>query len=97
MGLLVGFCFGALALAISVVAAALLLGSPPLFVGLAVVMPVLGHATRRFHRKGVERTIVDDPEKDLDIDVNEVTNLRRYQGRPHRIFETVSDADRASL
>ena len=38
-----------------IVAVALVLGSLPLFFGLAVVMPVLGHATWRFYRKAVER------------------------------------------
>ena len=100
VGVLVGFCFAALALAISVVsfplmldrdvglvpaldaslrvtlanpvavvvwglivAAALILGSLPLFFGLAVVMPVLGHATWRFYRKAIER----DPAHELPI------------------------------
>jgi uncharacterized membrane protein len=92
VGVLVGFCFAALALAISVVsfplmldrdlglvpaleaslrvtranplavalwglivAVALVLGSLPLFFGLAVVLPVLGHATWRLYRKAIER------------------------------------------
>ena len=38
-----------------VVAALLLLGSLPLFVGLAVVMPVLGHGTWHLYRKVVAR------------------------------------------
>jgi uncharacterized membrane protein len=38
-----------------VVASALLLGSLPFFVGLAVVMPVLGHATWHLYRKVVAR------------------------------------------
>jgi uncharacterized membrane protein len=37
-----------------IVAVALLLGSLPLFVGLAVVMPVLGHATWHLYRRLVE-------------------------------------------
>jgi uncharacterized membrane protein len=37
-----------------IVAAALLLGSLPLFVGLAVVVPVLGHATWHLYRRLVE-------------------------------------------
>jgi uncharacterized membrane protein len=37
-----------------IVAALLLLGSLPLFVGLAVVMPVLGHSTWHLYRKLVE-------------------------------------------
>jgi hypothetical protein len=101
VGVLVGFCFAALALAISVVsfplmldrdlglvpaldaslrvtranplavalwglivAAALVLGSLPLFFGLAVVMPVLGHATWRFYRKAIER----DPVHEVPIE-----------------------------
>jgi uncharacterized membrane protein len=101
VGVLVGFCFAALTLAISVVsfplmldrdlglvpaleaswrvtlanpfavalwglivAAALVLGSIPLFFGLAVVMPVLGHATWRLYRKAIER----DPVHELPIE-----------------------------
>jgi uncharacterized membrane protein len=100
-GVLVGFCFAALALAISVisfplmldrdvglvpaleaslrvtranpfavglwgliVATALVLGSLPLFFGLAVVLPVLGHATWRFYRRAIER----DPAHELPIE-----------------------------
>jgi uncharacterized membrane protein len=100
-GVLVGFCFAALALAISVVsfplmldrdlglvpaldaslrvtqanplavaswglivAVALVLGSLPLFFGLAVVIPVLGHATWRFYRKAIER----DPAHEAPIE-----------------------------
>ena len=37
-----------------VVAAGLLIGSLPFFVGLAVVMPVLGHATWHLYRRVVE-------------------------------------------
>ena len=100
-GVLVGFCFAALALAISVVsfplmldrdlglvpaldaslqvtranplavalwglivAVALVLGSIPLFFGLAVVLPVLGHATWRLYRRAIER----DPAHELPIE-----------------------------
>jgi uncharacterized membrane protein len=100
VGVLVGFCFAALTLAISVVsfplmldrdvglvpaldaswrvtqanpfavalwglivAVALILGSLPLFFGLAIVMPVLGHATWRLYRKAIER----DPAHELPI------------------------------
>jgi uncharacterized membrane protein len=38
-----------------IVAGALLIGSLPLFVGLAVVLPVLGHSTWHLYRKVVER------------------------------------------
>jgi len=37
-----------------IVAGALLVGSIPLFVGLAIVMPVLGHATWHLYRRVVE-------------------------------------------
>ena len=39
----------------AIVAALLFIGSLPLFMGLAVVMPVLGHATWRFYRRAVVR------------------------------------------
>jgi hypothetical protein len=47
-----------------IVAAALVLGSLPLFFGLAVVLPVLGHATWRFYRKAIER----DPAHEVPIE-----------------------------
>jgi uncharacterized membrane protein len=47
-----------------IVATALVLGSLPLFLGLAVVMPVLGHATWRFYRRAIER----DPAREVVID-----------------------------
>jgi uncharacterized membrane protein len=48
-----------------IVAVALILGSLPLFLGLAVVMPVLGHATWRLYRKAVER----DPAHEVAVEV----------------------------
>ena len=47
-----------------IVAAALVVGSLPLFFGLAVVMPVLGHATWRLYRKAIER----DPAREVVIE-----------------------------
>jgi hypothetical protein len=47
-----------------IVAVALILGSLPLFFGLAIVMPVLGHATWRLYRKAIER----DPAHELPIE-----------------------------
>jgi uncharacterized membrane protein len=47
-----------------IVAVALALGSLPLFLGLAVVMPVLGHATWRLYRKAVER----DPAHEVAVE-----------------------------
>ena len=55
---------GAVALWGLIVAAALVLGSIPLFFGLAVVLPVLGHATWRFYRRAIER----DPAHELPIE-----------------------------
>jgi uncharacterized membrane protein len=37
-----------------IVAGSLLIGSLPLFVGLAIVLPVLGHSTWHLYRKVVE-------------------------------------------
>jgi uncharacterized membrane protein len=42
-----------------IVAVALVLGSVPLFVGLAVVMPILGHATWHLYRRVVEPEMGD--------------------------------------
>ena len=44
-----------------IVAALLLIGSLPAFFGLAVVMPVLGHATWHLYRKVVEPDTSDRP------------------------------------
>ena len=48
-----------------IVALALVLGSLPLFLGLAVVMPVLGHATWRLYRKAIER----DPAHEVAVEL----------------------------
>jgi len=42
------------------VAVALVVGSLPLFLGLAVVMPALGHSTWRFYRRAIERDRSDE-------------------------------------
>jgi uncharacterized membrane protein len=55
---------GPVALWGALVAAALVVGSLPLFIGLAVVMPVLGHATWRFYRRAVTR----DPAHEVPIE-----------------------------
>ena len=47
-----------------IVAAALILGSIPLFIGLAIVMPLLGHATWRLYRRAIER----DPAHEVPIE-----------------------------
>ena len=48
-----------------IVAAGLVLGSAPMFFGLAVVLPVLGHSTWRLYR----RAIVRDPARELPLEV----------------------------
>jgi uncharacterized membrane protein len=48
-----------------IVATALVVGSLPLFTGLAVMMPVLGHATWRFYRKAIER----DPAHEVAVEL----------------------------
>ncbi len=47
-----------------IVAALLVAGSIPFFIGLAIVMPVLGHATWRFYR----RAVVRDPAEEVPIE-----------------------------
>ena len=44
-----------------IVAAALLIGSLPFFAGLAVVLPVLGHATWHVYRRAVKWDPVVEP------------------------------------
>ena len=48
-----------------IVTAALVVGSLPVFTGLAVIMPVLGHATWRFYRKAIER----DPAHEVAVEL----------------------------
>ena len=55
---------GAIALWGLIVAAALVVGSIPLFIGLAIVVPVLGHATWRLYRRAIER----DPAHEVPIE-----------------------------
>jgi len=67
---------GAIALWGFIVAALLVIGSLPLFIGLALVMPVLGHATWRLYRRAVKR----DPAHEVPIEgpgrVAEIPALR---------------------
>ncbi len=55
---------GAVALWGAIVVAALVVGSLPLFIGLAFVMPILGHATWRFYRRAIAR----DPAHEVPIE-----------------------------
>ena len=56
-----------------IVAVALILGSLPLFIGLAVVMPVLGHATWRLYRRAIAR----DPAREVPIEVGKSLDVTR--------------------
>jgi uncharacterized membrane protein len=56
-----------------IVAAALILGSLPLFIGLAIVMPVLGHATWRLYRRAIERDPVHEVPIESPASAEEVT------------------------
>jgi len=57
-----------------IVAGLLLIGSLPLFIGLAVVMPVLGHSTWHLYRKVVEPDV--SPRQEEPIAPNR--RRRRY-------------------
>jgi uncharacterized membrane protein len=44
-----------------IIAALLMIGSAPLLVGLAVVMPILGHASWHLYRRTVEPPAMPNP------------------------------------
>jgi uncharacterized membrane protein len=72
-----------------IVAAALLLGSLPLFFGLAVVMPVLGHATWHLYRRVVE------PDNGPRPEYHPQPKGRRYAADfPSSLFAPYSRGDR---
>jgi uncharacterized membrane protein len=71
------------------VAVALAVGSLPLFIGLAVVMPVLGHATWHLYRKVVE------PDEGFRPEFHPTQKGRRYAADfPVSLFVPSSRADR---
>ena len=73
---------GVMALWGLIVACGLVLGSLPLFVGLVVVLPVLGHATWHLYRKVVE----PDPSSHADY-VRPAQQGRRYAAQfPASLF-----------
>ena len=73
-----------------IVAALLALGSLPLFAGLAVVLPILGHATWRFYR----RAIVREPAREwpLDTALGQPLRSARYHATPHAFLFPWPDA-----
>ncbi len=64
-----------------IVAMLLAIGSLPLFAGLAIVLPVLGHATWRFYR----RAVVREParEQPLDWPHGQPRHSPRFHATPH--------------
>jgi uncharacterized membrane protein len=69
----------------AIVAATLLVTSLPLFIGLSVAMPTLGHATWRLHRRAVEREARVEP----SIEQRRAKDDRRPKpGRSERIRGT---------
>ena len=67
-----------------IVAALLIVGSLPLFAGLAIVLPTLGHATWRFYR----RAVVREPARERPIDQSPTLARRspRYHATPHSVL-----------
>ncbi len=67
----------------AIVAGLLILGALPLFVGLAVVMPVLGHATWRFYRRAIQR---DPAHEQHPAWPNVAKRPARYYSTPHSVI-----------
>ena len=61
-----------------IVAVLLIIGSLPVFVGLAVVLPILGHATWHLYRKLVEAAVAQRPERPEE---SRLSLLFRDEGR----------------
>ena len=75
-----------------IVAASLAIGSLPLFAGLAIVLPILGHATWRFYR----RAVVREParEQPLDWPHGQPRRSPRFHATPHAfLFPWPDDRD----
>ena len=66
-----------------IIAGLLLIGSLPLFIGLAVVMPVLGHSSWHLYRKVVE----PDPNPQKEKPIGPISRRRRYAAQfPASLF-----------
>ena len=63
-----------------IVGALLVIGSLPLFFGLTVVMPILGHATWHLYRKAVEPQ--GAPRADIPVETGKPPFGGRFPGRP---------------
>ena len=74
---------GAMALWGFIVAAGLVIGALPFFVGLAIVMPILGHATWRLYRE----VIVRDPAQEHPVDLlAQDANAAAERASPHSVL-----------
>jgi len=74
----------------AIVAALLILGALPLFIGLAVAMPVLGHGTWRFYRRAIER----DPAHEQSPAWPKVAvKPPRYYATPHSVIFPLPQRD----
>ncbi len=73
-----------------IVAALLAIGSLPLFAGLAIVLPILGHATWRFYR----RAVVREPAREWPLDQprGQPRRSARYHATPHAFLFPWPDA-----
>ena len=66
-----------------IVAAALIVGALPFFVGLAVVMPILGHATWHLYREAIVR----DPSQEHPLDLPpEDGKAAAWRASPHSVL-----------
>jgi uncharacterized membrane protein len=67
----------------AIVAFLLVLGALPLFIGLAIVMPVLGHGTWHFYRRAIER----DPAHEHPAEWPKVSvKPASYYAKPHSVI-----------
>ena len=73
-----------------IVAALLMLGSLPLFAGLAVVLPILGHATWRLYR----RAVVREPAREQPVEWprDQLGRSPHYHATPHAFLFPWPDA-----
>jgi uncharacterized membrane protein len=81
----------------AIVSGLLIVGALPLFIGLAVVMPVLGHGSWRFYRRAVER----DPAHEHPAAWPKFARKpARYYSTPHSVIcplpQKLDEAERAN-
>jgi uncharacterized membrane protein len=67
----------------AIVAGLMILGSLPLFIGLAVVMPVLGHGSWRFYRRAIKR---DPAHEHPSVWPKVARKPAKYYSTPHSVI-----------